>query len=747
MLIERLPQETDLGLNDPARVCPIFAGPSLIEGDHIAVKLPQAELSIDAPGRLLRKAFELCDGTRTIIDILATFRVDAQRKQFESFLNFLFESGALIESSFLVANAARYGWVTNAYGQAAEPELTANISNRFLAREAPDPGLESYKVDAPLRDFFEDRISSHIYHPGRKVSLESINTLLWSLHGIVRANHEHLHDGFPRRTIASAGALHLLEIYVVLRHEMQGPGGRSLKAGAYRVIYPDAHRIDYELISHDIRLFPRVLAKPWYLTSACGAVFLAANERLAGLKYRNRSVQYLYMEAGAALQNGALTAAKIGMGFTPFGSFSEAYAQQLLQRPDRFMLGSAIFGAAADQEQYERAACCEKLEFAWADAPSEIYQLPYFVARVRSKNDPSNKPTWGRDTDPALACRKAIAEHIERRGYAEPRDLVLGAISEMPGPVEPQAIARFSKEQYRNKQFSLEPFNPDRQAWWAQGINTTNGKATQVLAEFVYSSEPLKPYFLHRKPCWRSNSSGCAAGGNAESAREAALLELIERDAFMRQWLVQRPGIGLELASLPQELSVRISAIRATGFEVQLQWLPNDCAQVAFLMARHPERRFLCVAAGARQTMDMAVHSALVELESRVFSLLHDHAVPHLTPRTVRTPDDHFGLYSFPANYHRADGIAMPKTFVTFGEVAKRDTQRKTLDRILLAGLTPLVFDITPKLNGIDGGNERLVVYRAIVPGLIPMSFGYGLEPRGMLDDVHPGSHFPHPFP
>jgi len=59
--------------------------------------------------------------------------------------------------------------------------------------------------------------------------------------------------------------------------------------------------------------------------------------------------------------------------------------------------------------------------------------------------------------------------------------------------------------------------------------------------------------------------------------------------------------------------------------------------------------------------------------------------------------------------------------------------------------------DLTPEGAALDQGRVPLHVVRAIVPGMIPISFGYGREPLGLpavraLRRGAAGIPFPHPF-
>lgn len=749
MLKERLPDIEELDLNNSSRLCPMLPGPAMVNGDRLTVRLADGDISINAPRALLKKIFALCDGTRSIDELMQTISNAQEQERLRRFIDFLLESGALIDACHYAFTASRFAWGNNPFGQAAEHSLSDQIGGRFAVVSHQPPTTHTYHVSSPpLEKSFAGRVSTYTFDD-RPVALADLNTLLWSVAGIVSERRERNGTIVPRRTLASAGAMHLLEVYVALQRQINAPNGEPLAPGIYRVRYPGECLVQYELVGSDIPLLPRAVAKPWCLSFATGMIFLAADARLAGLRYRNRSVQYLFTEAGMALQNAALTAPEVGFGFVSFGSYYEAVVRQLCGLSDHLILGSAIFGPTPTAEQLELTATCPQIEFAWADAPSEHFTLPYFVGRVHLKGAPPDHPTWGRDADPGLACRKAIAETIERQGYQEPRNLQAAAFEELDNALDPRLVARFSQAQYRTPGFRCKPFDPNASYLWATGTEYESGNQVPILADLVYSASSLQQGYDYDASYWVSNSSGCAAGTTIADARLAALLELIERDAFMRHWFMQAPGIGIVPDSLPADLRNRVRAIAETGFQIMVQTLPSPWAPVAFLFAQHPALRVACVSAGARLRLEDAMNSALVELESRVFSLLNGFHIPKLKPRDVAMPDDHFKLYARAPYFKRADRLFTPSSQVRFDTASKNNlsSSQHLFDRMLATGLTPVFVDITPRLSGIRDGRERLVATRAFAPGLLPMSFGFGMEPRGMVNEIHPDSLFPHPFP
>lgn len=782
---------------DPTRLCPMLAGPALLAGSGLTVRTAQDEVEVNAPRALLKKVFQACDGTRSIQDIVQAQRTPAAQAQIQRFMAFLLDNGALIDANLYTAQALRYGHQVNPFGLAAPSALSNQICRRFtqdirrdiqrdlLADVADEgaqaPGSSKKRSSAkplppalandtlepirhtPLSEVFEERISTYTYGD-QPVKKKQLLDLLWSLAGVVRTQHERAGLIFPRRTLASAGGLYLVQVYVFLKKSV----GRYTP-GVYRVHYPTEKTVLLHLVSDRVDLLPRAFAKPWELTYATGAIFLMGDVATASLRYRNRALQYLFMEAGAILHNGALVAPQLDLGYVPIGGYYESMIESLCHEPtqpaNRVVLGSAVFGAKPTQEQVDTTLKMPVFEFAWADAPSALYSMPFYLGRARIRymqgEEEFSPHTWGRSSDPWLACRKALAEAIEREGFREPKNIIFGRLNDIEGAVDPRLFVRYTPQQYGKKSFPYLPFDEKRSYAWTKAHDYTTGKAAHVLANLVFTRNSLTEFF-HQQPKFgldmagidpytQVNSSGCAAGVSLDDAFERAVLELVERDAFMRCWLTQQSGQVIALQSLPAWLKKRIQALQETGCLVTVQALQTPWSNVCLVAAQHEKLHFTTMGTAAHDDFESALLGALDELEARVFVWLNAHIPEVSSPQAVSAPEHHFELYGNKAYFQRADSVLFPTQYevTTFKQCAKKSARHALplMMRFVQAGLAPLCVDITPQLCYIDQGRTQLFVTKALIPTLIPMSFGYQREPRGMLTATHRASMFPHPFP
>lgn len=755
---QSVPSDVLASLTDKDRICPVPAGLGLLDGDALKMRVPAGDLEITAPRRLLRKAFELCDGTQTWTELLAKLRPD-KHDEFDQFIGFLLEQGAFTDAVLLTQKIAPYGFQRTAIGMNAPLALTHKIGERFVLvpptqGRAASPGLiaapdsskpaPSHTVHkSPLDSLVDERVSLRTFSE-KPVTETQLHSLLWSIAGVVQNHHPRLERASPRRTTGSGGGMYLVRWMLVLQKAVG-----SYKAGVYEIAYPSERQIQLVHRSDNTLLFHRAFARPWQQTFATGAVFAVAAGEIAALRYRNRALQYLMLEAGAGLQNFSLTAPKLGLAGSIIGGYAEEIVKELCGLGEELVLCSAIFGSHPTAAQQRAAERMLPVKFDWGDSSLEALPLPFFVARASVElEDGTEVKTWGTDPDPWTAYVKAHAEAVERQGMREPRDLVIGTMDEVRGAIDPRIIICYSNQQYRSAGFPFERFDSKTPYHWAKAIDVSTGKTARVNASFVYRWPNLLRVPGSTSQYTQANSSGCGAGPTFDFALLAATLEVIERDAFMRCWLTQTPGTAIPARLLPAATRMRVRNLQEAGCEVTLQALPAVAAHVAMVSVTHRDLKFTCVTAAGRLDLVRAVDAALNELELMAYGRLLD-IKPTIVPvKEVLTPANHSALYAHHSHFRRAEGVLKPgQELQRLPKAARPQDAQGLLDVLITSGLKPVYVDMTPQQNRIDQGRTPLVVVKTIVPGLIPITFGYGREPRGMLQQIDKRSFFPHPFP
>jgi SagB-type dehydrogenase family enzyme len=151
------------------------------------------------------------------------------------------------------------------------------------------------------------------------VTLQQLSQLLWAGQGIT--------DPSGKRTAPSAGALYPLKLYVVAGNV------EDLAAGIYEY-EPETHTL-VKTMDGDQRssLAQAALGQTCVQQGAIDIVITAIYE-ITTVKYGERGIRYVHMEAGHAAQNICLEAVALGLGAVTVGAFDDDGVQQVLELPE-----------------------------------------------------------------------------------------------------------------------------------------------------------------------------------------------------------------------------------------------------------------------------------------------------------------------------------------------------------------------------------------------------------------------------
>jgi thiazole/oxazole-forming peptide maturase SagD family component len=330
----------------------------------------------------------------------------------------------------------------------------------------------------------------------------------------------------------------------------------------------------------------------------------------------------------------------------------------------------------------------------------------------------------GRGTAPSrpAAERIARAEAAERFGAidVDPGRLRRAAADELDGAVTPDRLHRLSARQYAARA-DLRPWSPELRLLWIEGRGPDDA-ARWLPAESVYLGLPD----ADAPRVTDTTSSGLAAGGTREDAEERALRELIERDAFIWMWTQALSRERIDPAGLPPGVTELAAAVQRAGFDVTLVNLTLETKPVVMAVLGREDR--IHVAAACRDEPADAAAKALDEA-ALAASLEADTPVPDLRPEDIRSPEDHMRLYMRPEWAARAAFLTGSPDVVDLRDVAGVDGPAK--DALRTLG-DPVIVDLTsPRTSPFH-------VVRALVPGLVPLSFGWDREPLGMTRLAEP---------
>ena len=157
------------------------------------------------------------------------------------------------------------------------------------------------------------------HYQDRPLSLEEFTALVWATQGMTGASPPYL-----LRTAPSAGALYPVETYLAV-HRVTG-----VETGIWHLHIPD---FALELLTPgDCRrpLVEACLSQQFMGTAAVAFIWTGILNR-SMVKYRERAIRYLFLDAGHICQNLMLAATALGLGCCPVGAFFDEEVEQLAQ--------------------------------------------------------------------------------------------------------------------------------------------------------------------------------------------------------------------------------------------------------------------------------------------------------------------------------------------------------------------------------------------------------------------------------
>ncbi|SDC12114.1 ribosomal protein S12 methylthiotransferase accessory factor [Paenibacillus sp. UNCCL117] len=365
---------------------------------------------------------------------------------------------------------------------------------------------------------------------------------------------------------------------------------------------------------------------------------------------------------------------------------------------------------------------------------------PFADASVNLPLFGQDEATAGRSHSYADSELTAILESLERYCGMSPRGkrtVIRDSYRNLEADaMNPLQVGVHAKEHYELEGFPFQPFDPDRPMDWVWGYS------------FLRERPILVPELLsyYSMSCGRGlvfeTSNGCALGGSLEEAIFYGMLEAVERDSFLMTWYAELPLPRLDPYSVNDpELHLMIGRLQAVaGFDVHLynSTMEHGIPSV-WAIAKNNKKRginLLC-AAGAHPDPVRAVKSAIHELAGMLLSFEEKFETNRAEyermlqdPYQVRHMEDHSMLYGLPQAEERLrfllDENRPLKTFAEeFGPKARHADLTDDLTDLIQAlrkvNLDVIVVDqTTPEI-----ARNGLYCVKVLIPGLLPMTFGY----------------------
>lgn len=341
--------------------------------------------------------------------------------------------------------------------------------------------------------------------------------------------------------------------------------------------------------------------------------------------------------------------------------------------------------------------------------------------------------------DPKRAIMKAVGESIERYcpGHFKYEDFVLAAYNDLDcEAIHPADFALFSDRQYAEPDFPFTRLTESTPLRWDSAYSLTHDQPVLIPASFVY----IPYYFKESGETLIHNpiSTGLACGSNLAPAIYKAILEVIEREAFMIMWQNRLPCSRIDLSTVTDPFNKSIlDELSVLPAECQAYLIPSDTeVPVIMILLRNTSGRtpHTVIGMSADLNPNRALMLALEEVSLSWLGMsryamnkkdhksakdysdvntLFSHALAHaLDPALIQSLD--FLNSSDPQ-------IALQSIKNIFDAENMVRNIQSLVDKLKEKNLNVIIKDLTT----VDVDEAGFKVIRAVVPGMHPLDVNH----------------------
>lgn len=315
-----------------------------------------------------------------------------------------------------------------------------------------------------------------------------------------------------------------------------------------------------------------------------------------------------------------------------------------------------------------------------------------------------------------------------------------------PDALDPRTCGLYREAFYTGKEPFCVSFTPEHIMPWVWGYSLQQRRPLLVPEQLVYYTNYEGAYPSMVQDC----SSGCAIGSCLEEAIFHALLELIERDTFLLSWYarLELPRIEPRSSKKPETLFL-LEAIEKNGYELSIFDMRLDIpvpSVMGVARLKKPGPGNLMLSAGCNFDPEAAIHKMLCEIACHILDFP---ATISRRLNEIRAMAGDFSLvngllesgllFGLPEMAQHVDFLWQNPTTRTLEETYRQwnverprhqdllDDLSDCMEMLFQLGLDIIVVDQTSREQAASG----LKTVSVIVPGLLPMDFGWGRE-RGL---------------
>ena len=558
-------------------------------------------------------------------------------------------------------------------------------------------------LDSALYSIREKRRSCRSFSD-RKLTLDQIGNICHYAYSIL----DH--------SVPSGGALYPLKVYVLIEKSQDGidPGYYEYDAEKNQLILfndeVDEEQLKYCFNQEEMPFGSSV------------QIIIAADLERQPYKYANRGYRLTLIEAGHVAENISLYCAEQGLGACEMGGVQDEPLKQELELDGNIWPILAIpvgHSENSETEQLNKIAFVEE-RVGESHPVKNVWTRVFgndgsFFGATTTYLDENGEAQYAGATSPSYADAvfKATVEGYERFYSSQVRVDFRGSANEMCGKkwLDPKLYFPLTEEQA--EKCGVKPFTGDLVINWTLGIDH-NGVDVFVPSDLIYygqKDDENRIYF--------GNSSGIAAHFDFDEAKKRAVTELIERDALMRSWFLQKPPHILNAEILPIHARKRIVHWAKQNRKLIVLQVPSEFGVVFETVIVGDD--YPCFVSGAAATIDDAriegtILKSIQEAEYNLLLTLRYPDALSIKPEKVLTPADHGKVYYFKENAEKLRWLY------------EGGNRRESIDETplgLVRNLNQLYKHLEIVTINLSDKKSNLRVVRTFSPWLVPINFGF----------------------
>lgn len=373
--------------------------------------------------------------------------------------------------------------------------------------------------------------------------------------------------------------------------------------------------------------------------------------------------------------------------------------------------------------------------------------IPMVGAEMRLPNRNNTEIGFGRTLNYKESEVTAILEALERYVGMTPRGkrtMMYGSYKKFQSQaIHPTLFGLHDPEQYHEPGYNYVSYNDDLEFNWIWAYSWKKQEPVLIPEQLVYYQDRE----IHGRPTNRfcyETSNGCSMGATLEEAVFHALLEVIERDAFLVSWYNRLPLQELSLEDVDnQEILLIQSQFESLGYHLHVfdMTMESGIPSIwALAINQSDEGVKTYTAAGAHPDPEKAILSAILEVVTSM--QIYENSLPNQRELAFQMTEnkslvqkmyDHIVLYSHPKAVKRFQFLFQddkpPKLVKSVFPKWYKDTPpsdllqelKKLIERILIHNFDVLIVDqTTEELEQIG-----VKAVKVLVPGMLTMSFGH----------------------